>query len=526
MSPRSDLTLELHALRPRVPLGSEVPYRLVLRNGGASALDVVSLFDNNRVINIEIARLQLDADGREHAVPIGVVNHVTRQVLMGKVEVRTEDTRPLTLQAGGEEQREDNLCRYHWFETPGRYRLRALYQWQDIELWSEPVVVEIHEAPLQALDQQWSYHYGERFALQSVWVVPRDDGRFQVYQRQSLRFSPQVIDFNPALVTSPAVFRPRVSFDRSLLAGGDVWLAWEADGHLAAMRTSQGALAAGPFFFALPLQDVSFAGPPLTAGGDDLVVFLLGRGDADEHGPAGPRLLGIRIRGDGTEESRTILPAPLIPGDVEGDATIPEALGVGDPDGTHHLLWHVAPSGDVMQWSVDPQTLQAEGTPRRLHRSKNRILRVCAPPVFGDDAWLTVISVRAPTSEDRLDGVLELTWLGLDAAGNPLKGEELAYADARHVVEASGEMNDRGDLYALVTSRNRVLYVNGSTAATRSLMSTGDLFDPGLQRLTLTSRGDVFLAASKRPAGLHEVLVQSGIDDDIDALEDEEGEGA
>jgi hypothetical protein len=124
------LKMELEIPRRHVPLGGEILMRARLENAGDGAVETASLYDNNQITNYAI----LDAAGNL----LKTVNHVTRQLAMGRGEPRTGDFKLVTLPAGGEEIREDNLCRYEWFEQPGSNFVRALYRWQSTKLWSEP----------------------------------------------------------------------------------------------------------------------------------------------------------------------------------------------------------------------------------------------------------------------------------------------------------------------------------------------------------------------------------------------------
>src|SRR4051794_18486490 len=107
------LTLTLELPRPAVPLGGEIRLRLTLRNAGDAAVEVASLYDNNTITNYVLS----DGDGQV----LAVLNHVTRQELMEKVEPRTTDVKLITLGPGESEIRDDNLCRYTWLDHPGVY---------------------------------------------------------------------------------------------------------------------------------------------------------------------------------------------------------------------------------------------------------------------------------------------------------------------------------------------------------------------------------------------------------------------
>jgi hypothetical protein len=486
------LSVELELARVDVPLGGAVELRVTLRNDGAAPVETASLFDNNVITNYELS----DADDRV----VAMVNHVTRQRLMEKVEPRTGDFRLVTLPPGGTEERQDNLCRYLSLARPGTYYVRGLYVWKDEELRSAPARLEILPAPLVSYDQQWSYHYGEKYLLHAAWVAERPDGASELYLRESLRFHPETINHNPSLGALPERIAPRVSFNRTLVAGGSVWLAWLGRADVSACRTLEGRLATAPRRYALPLAGLDWAAPPLTSESGEATLLVSGVASG-----AGRRVTAIRLAPDGSEQRRADVTPPL-PGVVA-------IHGVCDDDGGFHLFWLTGDTFEVRHQRVDLDALAPLGAAETLWRADAPPLGIFTPPVLTEDSFLACLV--APPAPDQQSLRLGIAWLGLDAAANPLKVRELALPGPDAVERASGETNDSGHLYALVTTRTTVYYVNGALMQWRALAATGDLFPDAPPMLTVNQRNDVFFVANRRPSGLAETRVHRGGEEDV-----------
>jgi hypothetical protein len=492
--------VELELARVDVPLGGAVELRITLRNDGSAPVETASLFDNNVITNYELS----DADDRV----LEVVNHVTRQRLMEKVEPRTNDFRLVTLPPGGTEERQDNLCRYLWLARPGTYYVRGLYRWNDEELRSAPARLEILPAPLGSYDQQWSYHYGEKFLLHACWVAERPDGASELYLRESLRFNPETINHNPSLGALPERIAPRVSFNRTLVAGGSVWLAWLGRADVSACRTLEGRLATAPQRYALPLAGLDWAAPPLTSESGEATLLVSGVAPG-----AGRRVTAIRLAPDGSEERRADVTPPL-PGVVA-------IHGVCDDDGGFHLFWLTGDTFEVRHQRVDLDALAPLGAAETMWRADAPPLGIFTPPVLTEDSFLACLVAPpaapspSPSPSDDRALRLQIAWLGLDAAANPLKARELALPGPDAVVRASGETNESGHLYALVTTQAAVYYVNGALMQWRAVAKTADLFADAAPMLTVNQRNDVFLVANRRPAGLAETLVHRGGEEDL-----------
>ena len=485
------LELDFEIVRDRVPLAGPIMLRTTLRNLDEATVEVASLFDNNRITNYVV----FDDEHRE----IATVNHVTRQTLMEKVEPRTEDERIIRLAPGAAELREDNLSLYYWFLRPGRYHLRARYVWKGCDLWSDPVALEVLPAPVLSRDHQWGHHYGEKFVLHSSWVLPREDGMHELFFRESMRFRPQVVNVNPVLLELSHPVDPRVSFNRTMIAGSGVWIGWLQDDRLFVLKTRGGVVTAGPVEHTLPFRDTDWVTAPITSRAEDLVVLVSGR-----DGDAGRRILALRLRPDGTEEQRAFIDAPLT-GAVQVHAAC-------DPDGVGVHLFLLTSTNEIVHLFVDLATLQA-GSPTRVWRAPGQLVGLMLPPVVDDEAFFC-----SAHTDDRYQE-LHLAWLQLEPSSNPLKvqstqlpGDPTDPPETRAVSSCSGEMNTRGHPFVLVTTPAGVLYVNGALMQSRLLAAPGDLLPPIEPRLAVNDRDDVFFIASRRPFGLTETLVHTGVD--------------
>lgn len=262
------LTLEISLLQSRVFLGGEIVMELVLFNLGDDSIETASLFDNNTITNIVLSNEQDEW--------IGTYNHVSRQRLLEKTEPRTDDLRLITLDPGSREIRSLNICTWHWLSHPGVYLLRGLYSWKGKELLTEPLQLKVAPANLVSVDYQWSYHYGEKYLLESTWVVQNGDGGFCAYVRQSARFHPQIVNFNPKLHEQARPFAPRLSFNATLIGGGPTWVAWLDGGAIEFLCTRGGVVDVGPTRIHSGLEQLSWVAPPLATGSNDVYFFCAG----------------------------------------------------------------------------------------------------------------------------------------------------------------------------------------------------------------------------------------------------------
>jgi hypothetical protein len=486
------LTVDFELLRRRVPLGGEILMRTRLRNTADTAIEVASLYDNNQITNYAI----LDGMGNL----LKTVNHVTRQLLMGRGEPRTGDFRLITLSAGGEEAREDNLCRYEWFEHPGSYFVRALYRWEEHEVWSAPQQLEIVPAPLHAYDQQWVYHYAEKFHLQSTWVAELSDGKLELFLRESLRSRPTVINHNRSLGLVSAPIQPRLSFDRSLMAGGSVWLSWLGEGRVTVLKTMAGQAVGGPREHVLGLHDLDWVAAPIASGADDdMTMFLCAAR------PDGGRLVtALRVGPDGGESQRAVITEQLL--------GVVVMHGVCDEEGVFHLLWLTGDTHELWHQPISLSTLQVLAKPTRLWQVAGLPLAILSAPVWTGESYLACLYASGAGKDQP---TLGMAWLQLDERRNPRKLETLVVPGLESLVRCAGETTDSGRLFALLTTRQAVLYVDGALAQSRQVASTEDFQPRGSEQLTVNNKNDVFLVASRVGLGLSETFIRSGLDEDL-----------
>lgn len=491
------LHLDLSLKAQQVLLGGEVALCTTLRNDADTPIETASLFDNSQVTNYVLS------DSQDKVV--ATVNNITRQILMEKGEPRTGDVRLISLGAGQAEIREDNLCLYHWFERPGVFHLRVLYRWREQSILSAPQRLEIMPAPLRWYDQQWAYHYGEKFMLHACWLAERQDSRTELFLRESLRFRPQVINHNPSLGIFAPTVAPRVSFDRTLVAGGSIWLAWLGEGEVTALRTYGGKPTSAVRTHAVPLVGLDWAAPPLRSENDDVILLVSGV----EPG-AGRRVMAIELGPDGGEVRRAMV-TPALAGAVI-------IQGVCDEDLGFHLFWLTGDTHEIRHQPIDLAALASAGPPKTLWQAPSLLLGFFTPPVLMPDSFFSC----AFTVPDDRALRLGLAWLQLVPQANPLKLQEIALPGPDAVLRVSGEMNQSGHLFAMVTTPKAVHYVNGFLMQSRTLAATADLFPDGAIGLTVNHRDDVFFTSNRRPFGLAESLIHSGADEDITEKDDDD----
>jgi len=485
------LKLTLDLPRPRVPLGGEIRLRSTLSNEGATAVEVASLFENNVITNYVLS------DDEGHV--LAELNHVTRQQVMEKVEPRTTDLKMITLAPGQSESRDDNLCRYIALERPGLYRVQGLYRWNGTEVRSEWQRLEIVAAPLRSYDQQWAHHYGEKFLLHSCWVAEAGD-EGEMFLRESLRFRPQAINHNPSLGGAPKGVAPRLSFNRSLMAGGSVWVAWLSDGGVTAFRTERGRAVTSAASHTVPLHDLDWVAPPLTTEAGDVLLLVSGL----EPG-AGRRVLALHLDPSGQETTRALLTPPL-----RGMVLL---QGVCDENGGFHLFWATGDTFELWHLPIDLDALQASGPAQRLWRLPSSPLGIFAPGVLTADTFLCCMLLLPDPSGLRIGSA----WLQLDdPAANPVKLMELTLPGPDTVRRVVGELDDAGRLFALVTTDTSVFHVDGRTMETRRLCAADELEPTVGAWLTVNHRADVFFGSSRRLRGLCEELVDAHDDEGFD----------
>jgi len=439
------------------------------------------------------------SDADDHVIT--ELNHVTRQLLMEKVEPRTSDVLPLTLPPGGTDVRDDNLTRYHAFTRPGQYLLRGRYRHGQHDLWSAPQRLEITPAPLLAYDAQWGYHYGEKFLLHTAWMVTRPDGVAELFLRESARFRPEVVNYNPSLGEQHPSILPAVSFNRSLLAEGSVWVAWLGLGKVTAVRARDGQVVVGPIDNPLPLLNPEWASPPLTSRDEDVILAAVG-----VQPTRGRRVTMLRLDADGRQQARANV-GPVLRG-------VGTVRGVCDVDGGFHLLW-LDDQLQLIYMPVDLATLKPVAPPAPVWRGPGVTVGFFLPPVLTPDSFLSCLIARpdvGPTA-------FELVWLRLGDEGNPLKTRAVEIPHADGSLRCQGEMNEAGYPFILLSTAKELRYLHGGLMQSRVVASPEDLFPAGWERLIVNQRNDVFLVANRRPNGLSETLIHPGRVQDLSELE-------
>ena len=482
------LSLRCDLLASTVDFGSAISVRLTLTNTSDETVEVASLADNNTITNYELS----SEDDRV----LGVYNHVTRQQLFEKSEPRVDDQLLITLPPGGHEERDYNFCLLHWIERPGTYLLRGLYRWQGHEVRSGPASLSLLPAKVSSLDHQWAYHYGAKFHLQSAWTVETPEGNHELVLRESARFRPQVLNYNPVVLSGTTAPAPRIAFNRSQMAGGATWLAWIDGDAVVGLRTGAGEIEGGPYRIATQLTSAFWAAAPITSEAGDLAMVLAAPSTQED---GATQILGLRIDSGGTEVARAAWPGEL--NGVRG------SRGVTDIQGRFFLLAHTE-QNNLWCWEADLETMEPKGAPRILWHSENRLLGVFTPPALNEDGWLVCLC-----ADSEVDGRLHLVWLSLFDSNTVLKEESFSFEGAERIERVWGEMNEGSDVFVLLRTDTELRYLHGGLMQSIRLASD-TLPSLDLEQLTINHRNDVFLTAFREDHGVIDRVIHRGGQDD------------
>lgn len=483
------LQLTLHLPELDVPLGAELKTELTLVNTGSTPLNTASLFDNNMITNYVLS----DALDRE----LVSVNQVTRQLLFEKVEPNTTDERRIQLAPGQSETRADNFCRYHWIALPGVYHLRGSYRYQGRQLLSDPVRFLVRAAPLEALDTCWNYHYAERFSLYSAWCAAQGVGAYHIVLRESARFAPTVVNSNAALAMSPYSVLPKVSFNRSALAGGSVWVAYleapaDAAPRLVSYRTHPTGRT-GPFSVELPHPDFQWLHRPLCAK-DGSVLCLLQRKHEDD-----VAIWGVVLDEAGQEVERGEL--------ILLDPSTRHISVCCDVDGMIYII-----TWDEITRELCSRTLSTDpcgvGNEQRLGTVEHPVVRLLTPPLLGAERYVATLSA------DTAGAALCFDWWKLDGEAEPVKRQRMLYERPERIVACDAVM-DAMHPVCLIRADHQLDYLHPRLNQSVRLWQ-GEGPDPMThEQLVLNGRGDVFLSRSTPAVGITDRRLHLGSDFDL-----------
>ncbi len=489
------LSLKLSIKQSHCILAGEIWVELSLQNQGRDTIETASLYDNNRITNYVLSN--------QDDKIIGTYNHITRQLLFEKTEPRTDDFRLIQLPAGGVEKREQNFCTWHTIEQPGIYHLRGLYRWQDIELTTPTVKFEVKSASVTSLDYQWSYHYGEKYLLNSVWVVENDNNTYTAYIRQSARFRPQIINYNPVLIEQPTRFTPKISLDRSLVVGGPLWISWVEGSELVYVQILEGQIQLGPVRMSLGLSHPEWIAPPLSSRSGELSLFLTGTD------PSGNRAVeALEVNGKGKLQKQRILSV-----DVSAARNI---RGVCNQEGRYYILWHS--EKQVHACEIDLATLQPAQIPQIIWTTKNVLVELFTPPVLDDEGLFTCL---VQYEKPQRFGVI---WLQITEPGDCVKEEEPPLPPPGSIVSCTGQMNHLGHLFVLSRTGRGIYYLNTAIMQSLQIADKDSAKSIAHEQLIVTPRNDVYLGVYQEKHGLRERLIHQGTQEDLEDLGEEDEE--
>jgi len=480
-----DIELKAEIISPAVSSGDAVTVRLVLTNNGAGPIEIPSLDGNNDITNYQLE----DKDGKL----IGIYNHVSRQVLLEFQRIRYGDQEMQTLEPGEKETRDYNFLLLHWLNTPGKYRIRGLYKWNDIEILSEPAAFEILPADVAAYDQQWCYNYGEKYYLHSAAVF-KDDNQYRLILKQSQRFSPTVVDFNHEVYRQDKPFAPLVSFNRAMLAESLVWLTWADGSKLYCLKTDFGQTAAPPFCLDTPLSGVRIIAPPLLNADKTLTVVIQGRTKDSEN-----VIQIIRISGSGKEISRS----PVTQVDERGRLM----RCLMDEDGGLQLVWICKKAGksELCALQLDPDAGSVLGQVARLWETDESIPAIVAPSLLrANDRSIYCITQAGQTKNK-----ITLMRIFMDGGKKPVQMKKIKLPLKDEIKLCRGEVDEKKDVHAaFLANGGDLLYLDFMNeklveAARRIVKIT-----PSLPRLFVNDRNDVFVGYNMPDKGLEWKLIE------------------
>jgi hypothetical protein len=108
-----------------------------------------------------------------------------------------------------------------------------------------------------------------------------------------------------------------------------------------------------------------------------------------------------------------------------------------------------------------------------------------------------------------------MAWLKLDEHANPLKIETIPVPGLESLARCTGETTDSGRLFALLATRQELVYINGALVQSRVVAPLKSVYPRGLELMTVNAKNDVFLVSNRVGLGLSETLIQDGRSDDL-----------
>jgi hypothetical protein len=485
-----DIELKAEIISPAVSSGDAVTVRLVLTNNGAGPIEISSLDGNNDITNYQLE----DKDGKL----IGIYNHVSRQVLLEFQRIRYGDQEMQTLEPGEKETRDYNFLLLHWLDTPGTYRIRGLYKWNDMEILSEPAEFEILPADVAAYDQQWCYNYGEKYYLHSAAVF-ENDNHYRLILKQSQRFSPTVVDFNHEVYRRDRPFTPLVAFNRAMRAESLVWLTWADGSKLYCLKTDFGQTTDPPFCLDTQLSEIRIIAPPLLNADKTLTIVI--RGKAKD---AATCILIIKINGSGKEISRS--PVTYI----DGQDSLMRCLM--DEAGGLQLVWICEKSGksELCTLQLDPDAGSVSGQVAKLWETDESVPAIVTPSLLRVDDR----SIYCVTQTEQAKNKITLTRIFMDGGKKPVQMKKIKLPLKYEIKLCRGEVDEKKDVHAAFPANGGdLLYLDflneKLVEAARGIVK----ITPSLPRLFVNDRNDVFVGYNLPDRGLEWKLIEREVDE-------------
>ncbi len=480
-----DIGLRTEVVSPVIISGGPIKVRLTLTNKGSKPLEIPSLEGNNDITNYQLE----DKDGKL----IGIFNHVSRQVLLEFQRVRHGEHEMKQLAPGESEIRDYNFLLMHWLDSPGKYRMRGLYKWQDIEILSEPAEFEIVPANVAAHDQQWCYNYGEKYYLHTAAVFEHEN-KHHLILRQSHRFSPTVVDFNHNVYTQDSAFEPLVSFNRAFMAESLAWITWLSGSNLLCLRTDFGQTSNSPFTLDTRLSEAQIISPPVLNGNRSLTVVIRGKAKDGADG-----VLMVKINDSGKELKRLFLPQ------VNGQGLLMRCLM--DETGGVHLVWVDEKDGNsgISILQLDTDAGSALGKAAKLWDTGKSVLALVTPSLLREKD----MSIYFVTQDRKTKNKVTLARVFADGSEKPIEMKRIHLDIKDDITQCSGEVDEKGDVHcAFLTKRGDLFYLNFmNEKLSKVAQKIGDKA-PSLLHLFVNDRNDVFVGYNLPGKGLEWKLIE------------------
>ncbi|HDS01190.1 MAG TPA: hypothetical protein ENO22_10380 [candidate division Zixibacteria bacterium] len=167
--------------------GESIPVEMTLVNITDSVVNIPNFAYNSDLTEIIIS----DSEGNE----IGRLNDPVRQLLLGFMQVEVIKPPEQSLSPGSPQKAEFDVSQYVRLTKAGKYQLQGSFRYDDEQVLSDPVEINILEGKASGLYHKWQYQMGGKWRCQMVY---RDHDKLM--HMLGYRHNPGVIDYNLPLM--------------------------------------------------------------------------------------------------------------------------------------------------------------------------------------------------------------------------------------------------------------------------------------------------------------------------------------